>query len=467
MANILLVEPSYRSKFPPLGLMRISSFHKNKGDSVTFVRGLDPKIRDVLWNRVYVSSLFTWELKRTVETLKYYSKCVASSDDVYVGGIGATLIPSYIQNRIKCNIIQGPLDKPNLLGLDTPAISQYIPDYEMIRDIDWKYQPEDSYFCRVTVGCIRNCGFCAVPKLEPNFGYLQDISDQINEVKERFGEKRNLVLLDNNILATPQFERVIKQIRKEGFEKGAKLNGKKRTVDFNQGIDARLITVKRAKLLSSICLSPIRLAFDNSDMEPKYRKAVDILAAEGFVNFTNYVMFNFNDTPSDFYHRLKVNIDLSEEYGIRITGFPMRYIPIDHTNRHYISNNWCWRYLRGIQCVLLATHGVVSPNKDFFETAFGRDYNEFIEILSMPDRYIIERRKYEDDALKWKKEFSKLTNSEKHRLAELLSAMRDKYERKKIIDAAPEFRKLFSHYYPKEIDKSQKRLDGFNEFSQE
>lgn len=463
MANILLVEPSYRSKFPPLGLMRISSYHKQIGDSVTFIRGQDPKIRDVSWNRIYVSSLFTWELKRTVETLKYYSKSVSSHEDLYVGGIGATLIPSYIKNRIKCNVIQGPLDKPGILGPGTPEISQIIPDYDIIKDIDWDYQPEDSYFCRVTTGCIRKCDFCAVPKLEPNFGYLQDLSKQISEVKQTYGEKRNLVLLDNNILAIPQFEDIIKQIKSEGFEKGAELDNKKRTVDFNQGIDARLITAKKAKSLSSICLSPVRLAFDNTNIEPKYRNAVSLLAAEGFKHFTNYVMFNFDDTPADFYHRLKVNIDLSYAYEVKITGFPMRYVPIDKVDRHYISPNWCWRYLRGIQCILLATHGMVSPNKEFFEAAFGRDRDEFIEILSMPDRYIIERRKYEDnEALKWKKEYSKLSNSERLKLAQLLSLMRDKGERSRIIHSAPEFRGLFSHYYPEEFDKHQTKIDSYN-----
>lgn len=460
MANILLVEPAYRSKFPPLGLMRISSYHKQIGDSVTFVRGLDPKLRDLSWNKVYISSLFTWELKRTVEAAKYYSKSVSNPGDLYVGGIGATLIPSYITSKIKCTVIEGPLDKPDILGQGVPAISHYIPDYEIVRDIEWDYQPEDAYYCRVTMGCIRKCNFCAVPKLEPTFGYLQDLSEQISEVKKRYGEKRNLILLDNNVLAISKFEDIIKQIIGEGFEKGAELDGKKRTVDFNQGIDARLITAEKAKLLSSICLSPVRLAFDDSSMEPQYRTAVSLLAKEGFKNFTNYVMFNYNDTPADFYRRLKINVELSNIHEVKITGFPMRYIPIDQTDRRHISNKWCWRYLRGVQCVLLATHGVVSPNKKFFEAAFGKDYNEFIEILSMPDRYIIERKKYSDnDALRWKDEFSKLSSSEKMTFAQLLSEMRDKKERSRILGVAPEFRNLFSHYYPDGLDGSQTKLE--------
>ena len=100
MSNVLLVEPDYRSKFPPLGLLRISSYHKERGDSVTFARGKVPALRQVFWKRVYVASLFTYELPRTVETIGYYYPAVENpSDDIIVGGIGATLLPDYIRER--------------------------------------------------------------------------------------------------------------------------------------------------------------------------------------------------------------------------------------------------------------------------------------------------------------------------------------------------------------------------------
>ena len=72
----------------------------------------------------------------------------------------------------------------------------------------------------------------------------------------------------------------------------------------------------------------------------------------------------------------------------------MKYSPVNGTfckNRKYIGRHWNNKYLRGIQCILLATHGVVGPKKTFFEKAFGRDLDEFKKILTLPELYTIYR----------------------------------------------------------------------------
>jgi hypothetical protein len=447
--NILLVEPDYRSKFPPLGLMKISSYHKGLGDAVTFVRGKVPALKSVSWHRIYISSLFTYELPRTVETIKYYIPSVSSENDIIVGGIGATLFPDYIKERVKCRVIEGPLDKPNILDENSPPIETIIPDYSMLKSVDWKYQPDDAYFCRITKGCIRKCKFCAVPVLEPEFGFCDSIKNQITEVDSRFGGQQNLVILDNNVLAIDSFETIIKDIRSLGFKAGAKKNNKKRYVDFNQGIDARLITSKNAKLLSSICLSPVRLAFDHDSMEVPYRNAIRELAREGFVEFTNYIMFNYEDTPLSFYNRLKVNIDLFTDYDVRVTGFPMKYVPINDITRQYISKNWRWRYLRGIQCILHATRGLVSPNPSFFEAAFGATYEEFLNIISMPDHYIIHRNKYKANADNWNTLYKKLSEHEREDFLLILEKLNKSTNRISLIkEVDNKFKPLIDHYYP-------------------
>lgn len=423
--KILLVEPNYRSTFPPLGLLRISAFFKSIGEDPLFIRGTKPEIQKQCWDKIYISSLFTFELPRTIKTINYYRKSVNDpAHDIVVGGVGATLMPEYIRDRCDCKVIAGPLCYSNMLGFGEDPIERFTPDYQILNTIDKEYSPKDAYFTRVTTGCIRKCPFCAVPIIEPKFGYINSLENQIDAVDRLYGQMHDLVILDNNILAIENVEEVLRSIKKLGFEKNAVRNGRKRFVDFNQGIDIRLINPSIARLLGETAISPVRVAFDSISVEKSYRRGIEMLAKEGIKNFMTYVMFNFKDTPQDFYRRLQINIELSEKYSIRISGFPMRYCPIDDIDRHYVSENWNWRYLRGIQCILNATHGIVSPKKEFFNLSFGESFDKFRTIISMPDDYIIYRSKNESLAHAWLEDYNALTEEEKSVLYNELSRKR-------------------------------------------
>ncbi|MFZ2640664.1 MAG: hypothetical protein WA117_06715 [Verrucomicrobiia bacterium] len=451
--KVLLVEPSYRSKFPPLGLMRLSTYHRSRGDRVTFVRGQSDWARCRQWDRIYVASLFTWELPRTADTIDFYLRSVKQPADIFVGGVGVTLLPHYIRERSACTIIEGQLDAPGRLGPGTPAIADLVPDYGLLKRVDYDYCPRDTFFVRITKGCIRSCKFCAVPLLEKKFGTMSPLRTQIAEARRAHSEKQHLVVMDNNILGIAGIEDIIGEIRDLGFDAGAKRKGRERTVDFNQGLDARLISAKPqlAKLLATICVSPIRLAFDFIKMQSAYERAIRLLVAEGFNEFTNYMLFNFNDTSRDLYDRLHMNARLNEELGIRITGFPMRFIPMNDVSRRHVAEGWKWRYLRGIQCILLATRGLVSPNPKFIRGAFGETFEDFLEIISMPDRYIIYRSHYANDgAADWQKEFRRFSPVDKAQLLSILenlnAAPRERPQRLKEVPRA--FRSIVGHYYP-------------------
>lgn len=453
MSNILLVEPDYRSKFPPLGLLKIASYHNSFSDNVTLIRGRNEDMRSLRWHRIYISSLYTWELPRTVKTVQYYASSVTKPENLYVGGIGATLKPDFIREKVDCNVIEGPLDKKGLLGPNSHGIAEMIPDYTILDNVEYNYQPKDAYFIKITKGCMRSCEYCAVPILEKEFAYLTNLKKQIKGVNRLYGERQNMVILDNNVLGINDVEKRITEIRELGFERGAKRNKRKRYVDFNQGLDARIISNKPSLALSlgSICLDPVRLAFDvnTPKMENAYRQAIKLLSDQGFKNFTNYMLFNYNDTPHDLYHRIFVNAELSKTLGVRVTGFPMRYIPITSISRGYISGKWHWKYLRGLQCILLATHGLISPNEDFIHAAFGSSFEEFIEILAMPDHYIIFRNEYKNkDAKEWKKLYNQLPESSKKEFLDLLFQLNFDRNRKKTIRKLIKYRALIEHYYP-------------------
>jgi hypothetical protein len=433
---------------------RRSPRYGSRDDRVAFVRGENDWARARRWDRIYVASLFTWELPRTADTIEFYRQSVHDPKDIFVGGTGVTLLPDYIRQRCPgCTIIEGPLDRPGRLGPDSPAIASLVPDYSILQRVDWAYYPRDAFFVRITKGCIRTCSFCAVPTLEKEFGILSPLHQQIADARQHHGEKQHLVVMDNNILGIEGIEDIIRDIRELGFEKGAKRNGRERTVDFNQGLDARLIAAKPelAKLLATICVSPIRLAFDFIGIRPAYEKAIRLLVEQGFNEFTNYMLFNFADSPRDLYDRLMINAKLNEELGIRITGFPMRFIPMDDVSRRHVAPGWTWRYLRGIQCILLATRGLVSPNPAFIRHAFGETYEEFLEILSMPDRYIIYRDHYDrDGARDWKRKYRRLAPEQRTELFGILqqlnAAPRERPDRIKQLKRP--FTSIIDHYYP-------------------
>ena len=451
--GILLVEPGYRSRFPPLGLMRLSTYHHSRGDRVAFICGQSKWACSRRWDRIYIASLFTWELPRTADTIDFYLGSVNQPADIFVGGVGVTLLPDYIRQRSGCTVIEGPLDIPGRLGPGTPAIANLVPDYGLLTRVDYDYYPRDAFFVRITKGCIRSCKFCAVPLLEKEFGTMSPLRAQVSEARKEHGEKQHLVVMDNNILGIADIEEIIAEIRALGFEAGAKRGNRERTVDFNQGLDARLIAAKPqlAKLLATSCVSPIRLAFDFVNIRATYERAIRLLVDEGFNEFTNYMLFNFNDSPRDLYDRMWVNARLNEELGVRITGFPMRFIPMDDVSRRHVAEGWKWRYLRGIQCILLATRGLVSPNPDFIRGAFGETFEEFLETLAMPDRYIIYRKHYENDgAMDWRRVFRTMSADTKAQLFDRLQELNANPRQRPGLLSRLErpFRSIMGHYYP-------------------
>lgn len=426
--NILLVEPGYRNKYPPLGLMKIASYHRLRGDRVVFVKGRCPDHRARRWDRIYITTLFSFYWDKTVQTIRYYGHSVARPEDVYVGGILATLMADDLQKELypamPVSIIRGLLDKPRMLDKDSVQIvEKMVPNYAILEDTDHIYGTEDAYLGYATRGCVNNCRFCAVRKLEPDYRceYHASVLDLVRSVDAIYGPKRDLLLLDNNILASPDYERIINEILDAGFERGATFNRKQRRLDFNQGIDARLLTASKMKLLARTAIKPMRLALDHSRMRKSYERAVRLACKHGVDRHSTYVLFNYNDTPEDFYLRLQISHALNEELDARISSFPMKYIPLTAKNRGYVGKHWHRKLIRGVQCILLVTRGIVSPRREFFEAAFGRDEQEFREICMMPEHYIVYRRKNDRRAEEWRKLYHRLGKIQHRRLLELLA----------------------------------------------
>jgi len=451
--NILLVEPGYKNKYPPLGLMKIAQYHgpRGKKDNVTFIKGKDPKAFSVAWDRVYITTLFSFEWDKTAETINFIIDAVGGDTTrVFVGGISASLMPDAYKKdpgRFGLRVITGLLNTPpaQSLGLskemgdfyseDTKGmpIEDYIPDYDILNQISYKYPVQDAYFAYASRGCIRKCSFCGVPKLEGDLYDTPSLSSIVNGIEKLYGPKKDLILMDNNVVASPRFKEIMDEVRKLGFEKNAKLKrGKglvKRRVDFNQGVDARILAKDPVflKELSSSCIDPLRIAFDHWGLREPYEKSIRFAHSFGIRQLSNYMLYNFHDTPEDLYLRLELNIKLNEELGIRIFSSPMRFQPTDKKDRTHIGEKWTKYQLRSFQIILQATHGVVSGAPAFFKHAFGATKEEFLDLLLFPQNFIFHREWYEKQGGKnereaFLKKFSQLDKNDKADLSKILSA---------------------------------------------
>jgi len=424
--RVLLVEPAHRGRFPPLGLMKLSTYHKRRGEQVSFVRGCDPQLASQRWDRVYVSSLFTYTWAVTVRTIQYYMRCVEEPSQTVVGGVLATLMGDELREATGVRIVRGLLDTPGELDRgDHTCIDTLMPDYGLLDEVDFDYDPSDAYITYATRGCPNHCDFCAVNQLEPEFVEYVPIRPQVKRVNRVFGPRQHLVLLDNNVLASSALERIIGDIEDLGFHRGAKFDGRIRKVDFNQGLDLRRFDARAASLLSRIAIKPIRLAFDWLSLKKQFRERVAIAVDHGLTTISTYVLYNYRDTPADFYQRLRIGVELGRQHGIQLSSFPMKYVPLDAKDRSYVGPHWNRRLLRGVQCILLATRGMVGTKLDFFEAAFGATPEEFIEIAMMPDDYIIFRRDNADNgAAEWRKDYRRLTANQLETFTEIIGPNR-------------------------------------------
>jgi hypothetical protein len=449
MRRILLVEPAYNNKYPPLGLMKLSTYHKLRGDHVEFVKGTSAKARKARWDRVYVSTLFTFYWKRTIETIRYYLACVPSPTDVFVGGVMASLMGDEVSQQLGVTVIRGLLNRPGMIDADSRyVIDHMIPDYAMLGTIDYEYGITDAYIGYATRGCPNSCAFCAVRQIEPCFVHYLPLKRQIKGIESVYGPQKDLLLLDNNILASDRFETIIHDILDLGFERGARQDGCLRRLDFNQGIDARRLTREKMKLLAKTAIHPLRMALDDLALKDRYIDRVRLAHDCGLLKHSTYVLYNYNDTPQDFYQRLRVSVELNEQLGTKISSFPMRYIPLTAKDRSYVGKYWSSRLIRGVQCILLATHGIVSTHLEFFEAAFGRTADEFVEIALMPDQYIIYRDQHRDNAASdWRALYRRL--SQRQRL-DFLTILANGRVSKGVPGnrTSPRIRDLLAHYVP-------------------
>lgn len=304
--KILCVWPHYYSQYPPLGLLKLSAYHRLRGDIVQLVR--PPMVPGFTPDIIYITSLFTYAWEKVKEAAEFYRRLFPGKP-IILGGIYASLMPEHAQEEIKPDYIwQGIV----------PELEEILPDYSLVPN--W-----NGSIIFTSRGCIRNCPFCAVPILEPHFVCRSSLSNLIYEGHDR------VIFWDNNFLASPYHMEILEEL--------ISIKRSKRSfhIDFNQGLDARLITLENAAAIASLRMKIIRLAYDSTHQRKALKKAIEMLNEAGVSKkrFLVYVMFNYKDTPDDFLGRVQ---DLLS-WGVAV--YPMRYQPTDALKKDsYVAPGW-------------------------------------------------------------------------------------------------------------------------------
>lgn len=244
-------------KFPNLALMKLSAYHKKCGDRIYFNSLLE------IPDRVYASAVFTWNRK-----INY-----SLPEDTIYGG------PAWIATPM----------------LSTEA-EHILPDYDLYPYIDFSM----GFTSR---GCIRHCPWCKVPDLEGDICYWADFKE--------FWDRRHkrLLLLDNNLLASPHCLDTLKGLATIPAE-----------IDFNQGLDIRLLDDEKTNLLKKLNNKKLRFAFDSLSYEDSIRSGIALLVKAGFKtrHLHFYVLIGF---PGDetWLERMKILASLN------VNVYPMIY----------------------------------------------------------------------------------------------------------------------------------------------
>lgn len=234
------------SNHPNLALMKISAYHKSKGDSVEWYTPFDQ------YDVVYMSKVFSFT--------EDYRQYMTNAKKIVKGGTGYD-----IHSRL-------------------PEEMEYlVPDYSIYPGIDHK-----TAYGFLTRGCPNRCKWCVVPEKEGNIHKYMDV-DQI-----AVDGRNKLVLMDNNVLACEY-----------GLQQIQKIVDKKLRVDFNQALDARLVTEDIAKLLAKVrWLDFIRFGCDTPKQITECVRAMDLIDKYR-ERPGNYLMYTMIDKDiNEAYHRL-------------------------------------------------------------------------------------------------------------------------------------------------------------------
>ena len=304
--KILLVEPGFpippKSKnhrdFLPVGLLKLASYHRERGDGVKLVRG-NQHLLDFIPDQIKITSLFTYWSNYVRDSVNF-SKGTYPRAKVIVGGIYASLMPEHCKQS-GCDEV--------FVGVDN-RVEKFKPAYDLV-EVDYQ-------IVHTSRGCMRKCKFCGTWRIEPEFISKKSIKDEICS--------NRVIFYDNNLLANPYIKVILEEL------KNAKHNGRVVYSESQCGIDGRLLTSEVAKLLKQARFLSPRIAWDHGyKQHSMIKKQIDMLVDAGYPSKDIYVFMIYNFEPG-YYEMLK-KLKQCKKWGVQIAD--CRYRPLNQTYDNY------------------------------------------------------------------------------------------------------------------------------------
>lgn len=255
--------------YPNLALMKISAWHKAKGDTVEWWWGFGQ------YDRVYMSKVF---------------------DDTYTPDIPEPLNAA--------EIIKGGTGY-GLKNELSPEIEHMCPDYDIYPEFT-----RDTAYGFLTRGCPNNCPFCIVSGKEGRESY------KVADLSEWWSGQKNIVLMDPNLLACRDHMALLEQLAASGA-----------WVDINQGLDARLLTPKNIDAIKQIKIKEIHFAWDLMKNSERIIRGLNRWKRYGKKNRhgnwgTVYVLTNYNTTMEENLYRIYTLRDMGYDPYVMIYDKP-------------------------------------------------------------------------------------------------------------------------------------------------